>query len=123
MKNEKTIRVAVNGLGRIGRAFLRAVQEKGERGEMGERGIEIVAVNDLMPRENAEYLLRYDSVYRSQTSADNHADRRGKELEGVAYLSEKEPAKLPWKELDIDVVVEATGFFASAEKAKAHLDA
>ena len=103
----KKIKVAINGLGRIGRAFLRAAQRS--QGST----LEIVAVNDLMPRENAEYLLRHDSVYRT--------DRTDKS--NWTYLSEKDPAKLPWKELDIDVVVESTGFFASAEKARAHLDA
>ncbi len=119
----KKIKVAINGLGRIGRAFLRAVGERGEKGEKGERGIEIVAVNDLMPRENAEYLLRHDSVYGTtnySACADASADRQ---LPTTNYFSEKDPAKLPWKELDIDVVVESTGFFASAAASRAHLDA
>lgn len=99
------IKIAINGLGRIGRAFLRAAHKNAR--------LEIVAVNDIAPRENIEYLLTHDSVYgRSEVS-----------LAGVKYLSEKEPAKLPWKELGVDVVVESTGFFASAEKSQAHLDA
>ena len=70
-------------------------------------------MNDLGDKDNLEYLLKYDSVYgRSDVS-----------LAGIKYFSEKEPSKLPWKELSVDVVVEATGFFASAEKAQAHLDA
>ena len=101
----KMIRVAINGLGRTGRAFLRAAAKHPE--------IEVVAVNDLMPRENAEYLLRHDSVY----GTTNY------QLPTTNYFSEKDPAKLPWKELNIDVVVESTGFFASAEKAMAHLGA
>ncbi len=101
----RKINVAINGLGRIGRAFLRAVGKHPE--------IEVVAVNDLGDKDNLEYLLKYDSVYgRSDVS-----------LAGIKYFSEKEPSKLPWKELSVDVVVEATGFFASAEKAQAHLDA
>jgi len=101
----KTTRVAINGFGRIGRAFYKAAQ--------GRKEIEIVAVNDLGDKENMEYLLKYDTV----------AGRSEATLEGVRYVSEKEPAKLPWKELDVDVVVESTGFFASEEKSKAHLEA
>lgn len=85
------------------------------RAAVGRPEIEVAAVNDLMPRENAEYLLRYDSVYRPRTETIS--------LEGIQYLSEKDPAKLPWKELAIDVAVESTGFFASAEAAQAHIDA
>ncbi len=101
----KKIKVAINGFGRIGRAFLRAAAKRQE--------IEVVAVNDLMPHGNAEYLLKYDSVY----------GRSACTLAGFRYVSEKEPSKLPWKELGVDVVVESTGFFASAEKSQAHLDA
>lgn len=101
----KKIKVGINGLGRIGRAFLRAAAKHPE--------IEVVAVNDLGDKANMEYLLKYDSVYgRSDCT-----------LQGITYVSEKEPPKLPWRELGIDVVVEATGFFASAEKAAAHLSA
>src|SRR3989344_6419539 len=100
----KKINVAINGLGRIGRAFLKAASKSSE--------IEVVAVNDLGDKANMEYLLRHDSVYGPS----------GCTLEGVKYLSEKEPAKLPWKELNVDVVVESTGFFASVEKSQAHLD-
>ncbi len=75
--------------------------------------LEIVAVNDLGDKENMEYLLKYDSVFgRSDCT-----------LNGIKYLSEKDPAKLPWKELSVDVVVESTGFFASAEKSQGHIDA
>src|SRR3989344_1458458 len=103
--NEKRIRVGINGLGRIGRAFLKIALKR--------REIEVVAVNDLGDRENMEYLLKYDSVYgKSECS-----------LEGVKYLSEKEPNKLPWKDLDVDVVVESTGLFTSTEKARAHIEA
>jgi glyceraldehyde 3-phosphate dehydrogenase len=101
---EKT-RVAINGLGRIGRAFFRAAHAHPD--------MQVVAVNDLMPRENAEYLLKYDSVYGKSECT----------LEGIKYLNEKEPSNLPWKELGVDVVVESTGFFASAEKSQAHIDA
>jgi len=111
----KPTRVAINGFGRIGRAFVRR--------SLG-RGIEIAAVNDLGSLENLAYLLKYDSVYKkapfSVEAKDGALWIDGKE---VKFLSEKEPSKLPWKDLQIDVVVEATGFFNDYEKAKAHLDA
>lgn len=100
----KKIRVAINGAGRIGRAFYKLAKENSE--------IEVVAVNDLGSKENIEYLLKFDTVY---------GQWKGK-LD-VEFLQEKDPAILPWKDLDIDVVVESTGLFASYEKAKSHLDA
>jgi len=109
------IRVAINGFGRIGRSFARLAQG---------RGIEIVAVNDLGSLENLAYLLKYDSVYGrapfSVEARDGMLMVDGKE---VKFLSEKDPAALPWKELNIDVVVESTGFFTEYEKAQAHLTA
>src|SRR3989338_3890254 len=109
------IRVAINGFGRIGRSFARLAQG---------RGIEIVAVNDLGYLENLAYLLKYDSVYGrapfSVEARDGMLMVDGKE---VKFLSEKDPAALPWKELNIDVVVESTGFFTEYEKAQAHLTA
>lgn len=109
------IRVAINGFGRIGRAFARLSQG---------RGIEIVAVNDLGSLENLAYLLTYDTVYgqapfKVETSGGNLVID-GKE---VKFISEKEPTNLPWKELAVDVVVESTGFFTDYEKAQAHLTA
>lgn len=100
----KTIRVAINGAGRIGRAFYKLAQER--------KDLEVVAVNDLGSKESIEYLLKYDSVYGKW---DGKFD--------VQFFSEKDPANLPWKDLNIDVVVESTGAFTSYEKAKAHLDA
>jgi len=116
------IRVAINGFGRIGRAFVRRAHG---------RQIEIVAVNDLGSLENLAYLLTYDTVYgrapfsvkvrHSQEDVDNGAliidDRE------VKFFSVKDPANLPWKELAIDVVVESTGFFTDYEKASAHITA
>ncbi|MDO8430421.1 MAG: glyceraldehyde 3-phosphate dehydrogenase NAD-binding domain-containing protein, partial [Candidatus Taylorbacteria bacterium] len=92
-----------NGFGRIGRAFFKLAQENPE--------LEVVAVNDLTSIENIEYLLKYDSVY----GESNYT------LEGVTYVSEKDPTKLPWGKLDIDVVVESTGLFTSSDKAQAHI--
>ena len=114
----KTIKIAINGFGRIGRAFFRAARGRPE--------IEVVAVNDLGDPATFAYLLKYDSVYGrapfdvqvSKDSASLVVDRKE-----IKFLSEKEPAKLPWGTLGIDVVVESTGFFASYEKAGAHLKA
>ena len=109
------IRVAINGFGRIGRAFVRRSQG---------RDIEIVAVNDLGSLENLAYLLAHDTVYRR---APFTVEVRGGALviggKEVKFFSEKDPAQLPWKDLAIDVVVESTGFFTDYEKAKAHIDA
>lgn len=109
------IRVAINGFGRIGRAFARRSHG---------RDIELVAVNDLGSLENLAYLLKYDTVYRrapfSVEAKDGNLYVDGKE---VKFLQEKDPANLPWKDLDIDVVVESTGFFTHFEDAKKHVDA
>lgn len=109
------IRVAINGFGRIGRAFTRLSHG---------RDVEIVAVNDLGSLENLAYLLKYDTVYGrapfSVEAKDGNLIVDGKE---VKFFSEKDPALLPWKDLAIDVVVEATGFFTNYEKANAHITA
>ena len=101
----KKIRVAINGFGRIGRAFFKLAKENKE--------IEIVAVNDLGSIEVMNYLLKYDTVYGTSTHT----------LDGVKYISEKDPTKLPWKSLDIDVVVESTGLFTATDKAQVHITA
>ena len=109
-------RVAINGFGRIGRGFMRAVQSRA--------GIEVVAVNDLTSPENLAYLLKYDSVYGrapfSVSAADKALVVAGK---NIPVLSERDPAKLPWKDMNIDIVLESTGFFTDAAKAHAHIDA
>jgi glyceraldehyde 3-phosphate dehydrogenase len=109
------IKVAINGFGRIGRAFARLSHG---------RDIEIVAVNDLGSLENLAYLLKYDTVYGQ---APFTVEARGGNLvidgKEVKFLSEKEPTALPWKDLQIDVVVESTGFFTDYEKAQAHITA
>ena len=112
----KTIRVGINGFGRIGRAFLKVAWEHPE--------IEVVALNDLGSVDNMAYLLKYDTVYGKwgheiKTEGDNLIIDGAK----VKVLAEKEPSTLPWKDLKIDVVVESTGLFTNYEKAKAHLDA
>ena len=114
------IRVAINGFGRIGRAFAR----RSWGSPSAARGIDIVAVNDLGSLEDLAYLLKYDTVYGRApfevAAANGSLVIGGKE---VRFCSEKDPAALPWKELDIDVVVESTGLFTEYEKAKAHIDA
>lgn len=121
----KKIRVAINGFGRIGRAFLKVARERQE--------IVVVAVNDLGDIKNFAYLLKYDTAYgvsnfdvSVKVVASEKAQGAGAGtlvIDGheVQYLSEKDPSKLPWKALDIDVVVESTGLFTSSEKANAHI--
>lgn len=112
----KKINIAINGLGRIGRAFLKLALERPE--------FAVVGVNDLGDINNLAYLLRYDSVYGGRNvEVSIISDQLSIGGKRIQFISEKDPAKLPWKELDVDVVIEATGVFTSAEKARAHLDA
>jgi glyceraldehyde 3-phosphate dehydrogenase len=112
----KTIKVGINGFGRIGRAFLKVAWERPE--------IEIVAVNDLGDIANMAYLLKYDTVYKTWEH-EIKTDGEFLLIDGkkVKVLAQRDPTLLPWKELQIDVVVESTGIFATYEKAKVHLDA
>lgn len=110
------VRVAINGFGRIGRAFVRQAALRDD--------IEIIAINDLGSLENLTYLLKYDTVYkrapfpvRAEGNAMYINDKQ------VTFVSEKDPALLPWKDMNIDVVIESTGFFADYQKARAHIDA
>jgi glyceraldehyde 3-phosphate dehydrogenase len=113
----KKTRVAINGLGRIGRAFFRLALERSEE-------LEIVAVNDLGDIKNLTHLLRYDTVYgRLKTEISEDGENISAGGRTIAFLQEANPRDLPWKKLAIDVVVESTGAFASYEKARAHLDA
>lgn len=109
MESNKTTRVAINGFGRIGRAFFKLAALHDD--------IEIVAINDLGDKANLEYLLTYDSVYGKTGESILEKFR------AAEFLQEKDPSKLPWGDLAIDIVVESTGFFASYEGSKAHLDA
>lgn len=112
----KKTRVAVNGAGRIGRAFIKKALDREE--------IELVAVNDLGDKENIAYLLKYDTAY-GVSDFDVEVTEKGIKIGDteVQFISEPEPAKLPWGELDIDVVVESTGFFTTYEKARGHREA
>ncbi len=111
-----TVRVGINGFGRIGRNFFRAVQAQGA-------DIEIVAVNDLGSVKTMAHLLKYDSVMR-QLPNDIKVSKNGISVDGVEIkvLSERDPKNLPWGELGVDVVIESTGFFTKREAAAAHLE-
>jgi glyceraldehyde 3-phosphate dehydrogenase len=116
-------RVAINGFGRIGRLVFRALVEQGHLG----KELDVVAVGDIVPADNLAYLLKYDStqgrfagtVGSKKSSPDKAEDDvlvvDGKE---ILVVSAKTPAELPWKQLGVQVVIEATGLFTDAEKAK-----
>jgi len=112
-----TVRVGINGFGRIGRNFFRAARERGA-------DIDFVAVNDLGDRATMAHLLKYDSVLGILPD-DIKATSAGIQVgsDTLAVLSEREPANLPWGDLGVDVVVESTGFFTSRDKAAAHNEA
>jgi glyceraldehyde 3-phosphate dehydrogenase len=111
-----TVRVGINGFGRIGRNFFRAVQASGA-------DIEIVAVNDLTDNASLAHLLKYDSILGrlagEVTYSDTDITVDGKSIKAFA---ERDPANLKWGELGVDVVLESTGFFTDATKAKVHAD-
>jgi glyceraldehyde 3-phosphate dehydrogenase len=112
------VKVAINGFGRIGRLVLRAALESGRD------DIEFVAVNDLAPAEQNAYLLQYDSVHGKlpmDVKLDGDTIIVGKHK--IKCVSEKDPTKLPWREMGIDVVMECTGIFTAADKARVHIDA
>ena len=116
--NMSKVRVAINGFGRIGRLVLRAALESGRD------DIEFVAVNDLAPAEQNAYLLKYDSVHGNlpmDVKLDGEYIIAGNHK--IKCLSERNPENLPWKEMNIDIVMECTGIFTAADKARVHLDA
>src|SRR5216117_4006970 len=122
------VKVAINGFGRIGRLVFRAMVEQGLVG----KDAAVVAVGDIVPADNLAYLLKYDStqgrfngtVSSKKSAADKLEDDvlvvNGQEIKVV---SAKSPAELPWKALGVDVVIESTGLFTEAEKAKGHITA
>ncbi|MFA6354401.1 MAG: type I glyceraldehyde-3-phosphate dehydrogenase [Candidatus Paceibacterota bacterium] len=115
-------RVVINGFGRIGRLFLRQVFSLPPE----QSSFEVVAINDLGDLENLAYLLRKDTVYGTygrQVTCDKEKGVLAIDGKEIKILQIKDPAQLPWKDLGVDVVVEATGVFESYEKAKVHLDA
>lgn len=110
------VRIAINGFGRIGRAFVRRSWNRPD--------IEIVAVNDLGSLENLAYLLQYDTVYgRAPFEVTTQGGNLLINGKTVKFLSMKEPTALPWKDLAVDVVIESTGVFDDFEKAQAHVSA
>ena len=109
-------RIAINGFGRIGRSFFRIARMRPE--------LEIVAINDLGDIENLAYLLKYDTAYgKADFEASGSEGSLVVNGKGIKFLSERNPSDLPWGDMDIDIVVESTGIFASYEKSKMHLDA
>lgn len=109
-------KIAINGFGRIGRASLKVILDTPE--------LEVVAINDLMTLENAAYLLKYDSVYgifeKEVSFEQNLLIVEGKK---IVFLSERDPASLPWTDLDVEVVIESTGIFTKREDAEKHIQA
>jgi glyceraldehyde 3-phosphate dehydrogenase (phosphorylating) len=116
--HDRSVRVGINGFGRIGRNILRAIAESGRK------DIEIVALNDLGPVETNAHLLRYDSVHgrfpgEVKVEGDSISLGNGK----IKVCAERDPSKLPWKDLGIDIALECTGIFTAKDKASAHLTA
>ena len=111
-----SVRIAINGFGRIGRMVLREANKN--------PNVEIVAINDLVPSDNLAYLLKYDSTHGrfngEVLAGQNSIEINGKKIE---CLSEKNPSDLPWSDLKIDYVIESTGLFTASEKAAEHLKA
>ncbi|CAN0606273.1 unnamed protein product, partial [Ectocarpus sp. 12 AP-2014] len=109
-------KIAINGMGRIGRASLKVILDTPE--------LDLVAVNDIVSIENIAYLLKYDSVYgiyeKEVTHDENNLIIDGKKIQ---YNSQRNPEDLPWAEHEIDVVIESTGFFTKSEDAKKHIKA
>jgi glyceraldehyde 3-phosphate dehydrogenase len=110
-----TVRVGINGFGRIGRNFFRANLAQGA-------DIEIVAVNDLTDTKTLAHLLKYDSILgRLGKSVEASGDSIEVDGSAMTVLAERDPGALPWKDLGVDVVIESTGFFTDADKARAHI--
>ncbi len=110
------LKVGINGFGRIGRMTLRAA--------MGQDKVKVVAINDLSDSSSLAHLLKYDSVY-GILDADVQTDEEGFLIDGerIKVFSEREPAKIPWKDAGVDVVIESTGVFTKREAAAAHIEA
>jgi len=109
-------KIAINGFGRIGRASFKVIMDTPE--------LEVIAVNDLLTIENAAYLLKYDSVYGiydKEVIVDGSYLKVGDKR--ISYLSIKNPAELPWKDLGVDTVIESTGLFTNREDAEKHIHA
>lgn len=108
------VKVGINGFGRIGRNFLRAA--------LGNPDLQIVAINDLTDSQTLAHLLKYDSLLGTLQAPVEAADG-GLQVDGqrIVVFSERDPANIPWREVGVDVVIEATGFFTEREKAAVHI--
>ncbi len=122
------VKVAINGFGRIGRLVFRAMVEQGLVG----KDVEVVAVGDIVPADNLAYLLKYDSTQGRFTGTVSSKKSSADKLEDdvlvvngadIHVVSAKSPAELPWKKFGVDIVIESTGLFTEAEKAKGHITA
>src|SRR5690606_15897597 len=114
---EMTIRVAINGYGRIGRNILRAHYEGGKKHD-----IEIVAINDLGAADINAHLTQYDTAHgKCPGTVEVDGDHMVVNGDRIRVCAQRDPAELPWADLNVDVVLECTGFFTSKEKASAHL--
>ena len=115
------IKVAINGFGRIGRLAYRAMVEQGLVGST----IDVVAVGDIVPADNLAYLVKYDSTQGTFPGEVTHEGDDTLIVNGdeMKVVRAREPGGLPWRELGVDVVIESTGLFTDAEKAKGHLEA
>jgi glyceraldehyde 3-phosphate dehydrogenase len=120
------LKIAINGFGRIGRLVFRAISEQGLIG----KDVEVVAVGDIVPADNLAYLVKYDSTQgafkgtvSSKKSAADKAEDDVLVVNGrdILVVSAKDPSGLPWKQLGVDLVIESTGLFTDAEKAKGHI--
>ncbi len=113
------VKVAINGYGRIGRNVLRAIYESGRTGE-----IQVVAINDLGPAETNAHLTRYDTVHgKFNATVSVEGDHMVVNDDQIQVVAQRDPSKLPWSDMGVDVVMECTGLFNSKEKASAHLSA
>src|SRR3989344_5331746 len=114
-------KIAINGFGRIGRGFVRALRQSSGQAA---QGLELVAINDLSSPESLAYLLKYDSVYgRSPSEVSTKEGAIVIDGKEIKLFAEKDPAQIPWKSVGVDIVIESTGFFTEAEKAQAHITA
>src|SRR4051794_33337812 len=120
------VKVAINGFGRIGRLVFRAIAEQGLLG----KELQVVAVGDIVPADNLAYLLKYDSTqgrFQGQVSSKkSSADKLEDDVlvvngQDILVVSAKDPSNLPWKQLGVQIVIESTGLFTEADKAKGHL--
>ena len=111
------VRLAVNGFGRIGRLVLRTLNQRYQK------ALAVVAINDMADLKTNAHLFRYDSTYGVYPGTVEVGDGAMK-IDGrsIAVLNQKDPARLPWKQLGVDIVIEATGVFTDAAQVRAHLD-